>query len=156
MLAKSGVCDARDAFQRAEYFIKNQLRREVTPIKITSSGGVNASWQFSGSKSFRADAGGSIWNHSGFKPTRPYIYIRMNHEMAPQLLNRSDNSFWKLVEEFYDQLMHSGTAASMSNQAMWQQEIANEGVLMLIKTGSIPKALDAARATAFAKGPSVH
>lgn len=156
LLVRAGVCDARDAFQRAEYFVKHMLKRELDVVKISSSAGNNASWQFSACKSFKADNGGAVWQNLGFKPPRPYIYILSANELSIQLLGRSDNGFWKKVEEFYDKMMHSSSVSSMSNQPMWDQAAANEGLKMLLQTGLIPGALEVANAMSHAKGPSVH
>lgn len=155
LLVRAGVCDSREAFQRAEYFVKHMLRRQLEVIKVGATG-ANASWQFSGCKSFKPDNGGAVWQNMGFKPPRPYIYIMTNSELAVQLLGRSDNTFWKSAEEFYDKIMHSSTASAMSNQVMWSQEAANDGLKMLIQTGSIARSIDVATATSHAKGPSVH
>lgn len=143
LLVKAGVCDPREAFQRAEYFIKHLLRREIDVLKIAGPGG-SANWQFSRCRSFRADAGGSIWQNMGFRPARPYVYVISKHELAPHLLTRADNPFWTMVEEFYDKMIHSSgsAAASMSNIVIWDQEMANTGLEMLMRNGSILQALD--------------
>jgi hypothetical protein len=152
LLVRAGLCEPREAFQRAEYFIKHMLRREIDVIKVTSSNGQNASWQFSRCRSFRADQGGCTWSMNGFKPPRPYIYLRSTHPLTVRLLPKHDNQFWHLVEEFYEKILTSSSAASMSNAVVWDQEAANKGIEILLESGSLVGAMSAVGA----KGLSVH
>lgn len=153
LLVKSGLIDPKEAFQRAEYFVKNMLRREIEVIKIMAGSGT-ASWQFSRCRSFRPDSHGCTWSIMGFKPPRPYVYVRAHHVLTHQLLPKHENSFWGLVEDFYDALMTGSGAASMSNQANWDQDVANQGLEMLLKTGSLAQTLTAVAPNV--RQPSIH
>lgn len=154
LLAKSGMVSQFDAFQKAEYFVKHMLRREVEPIKISAPSGQKASWQFSRCRSFRADQGGCTWGVNGFKPARPYIYVMMNHPLYNVLINRNDNIFWTMVEDFYDKMMTSSAAAAMSGNTVWDSELANRGIELLLTTGSLVDTIS--QALPNAKGLNVH
>lgn len=142
LLVRSGLVDSREAFQRAEYFVKNMLRREIEVVKIMSGAGT-ASWQFSGCRSFRPDSNGCTWGRMGFKPPRPYVYVRSSHPLAHALLPKHESAFWVLVEEFFDKIMNSSAAASMADRIVWDQEAANKGIEMILKNGSLAQAVAA-------------
>lgn len=152
LLVRGGMADPREAFQRAEYFIRHMLRREIDVIKI-SGPQTNASWQFSGCKAFRADSGGCTWGNFGFKPPRPYVYVRASHPLNIHLLPKHDNTFWRLVEDFYDKMLNSGGAASLSGVPQWDPDVANQGLEILLNSGSLQQAI---AAVPNAKGLSVH
>ena len=98
MLVKSGLCDPRDAFIKAEYFIRNGIKRYFAQIKYGAS---SSSWQFSGCRSFMADANGCSWRHVSFKPPRPYMYVRISSPIFHQLMAKTEGKFWKSCEEVY-------------------------------------------------------
>lgn len=153
MLVRAGMADPREAFQRAEYFVKHMLRREIDVVKVSSSAGQNANWQFSRCRSYRADTNGCTWAVMGFKPPRPYVYVKSTHPLAVRLLPKHDNTFWHLVEDFYDKIMTSSAAASMGSTVAWDQEAANKGVEILLDSGSLMQAMSS---IGGAKGLSVH
>lgn len=156
LLVRAGLSDPREAFQRAEYFIKNMLRREIDVVKIMSGSGT-ANWQFSRCRSYRADNNGCTWSIMGFKPPRPYVYVRTQHHLCNTLLGKHESNFWYVVEEFYDKIINSSAAASMSDRIMWDQDMANRGLETIIHTGSLMQAMNAATAyKAEIQPPTVH
>ena len=79
----------------------------------------------------------------GFKPPRPYVYVRSTHTLTPQLLPKHDNAFWALVEDFYDKILSGSQAAAMSDRVMWDQDTANRGLELLLETGSLGQTMTA-------------
>ena len=151
MLARAGMCDPRDAFTKAEYFIRNGLRRHFTPLKVA---GTSSNWQFSGCRSFTADSNGSSWRRVSFKPPRPYMYVRVNSPVAHALMSKTDNAFWKAIEEIFEEVIARPGMASMTDEFTGNREAMLAGVQSYI---AAPDMASAKAATKFFDAkPGVH
>lgn len=137
MLARSGLCDPRDAFTKAEYFIRNGLRRYFTPIKAPGS---TANWQFSGCRSFSGDGNGASWRRVSFKPPRPYMYVRITSPVMGVLMSKSDNAFWKGIEEVYDEVLTRPGMASMTDELTGSRESMLAGIQSMIAVQDVATA----------------
>ena len=151
MLARAGMCDPRDAFTKAEYFIRNGLRRHFTPLKAA---GTSSNWQFSGCRTFTADSNGVSWRRVSFKPPRPYVYVRINSPVAHALMSKADNSFWKAIEEIFEEVISRPGMASMTDELTGSREAMLAGVQSFIAAPDLASAKAATKL--FDARPGVH
>jgi len=153
MISKSGLCPPQEAFTRAEYFIRNMLKRHIEVIKVTGSGG-SSSWQFSRCKSYMTDNVGATWAKGHFRPTRPYVYINRASPNYVNLVNSANLDFWAGVEQIYEKVLAGGSTASLTGDLSISKESLNMGLSTYLFTKRLDMALAAVQNDA--KGSGVH
>jgi hypothetical protein len=153
LLAKSKLVEPKEAFTRAEYFIRNMLRREIAPVKIISSAG-SSNFQFTQCRVYQAENGTALWRRAQFRPARPYVYVRMNSSSYTLLSHSTQGLFWRSIEDIYDSVLHAGDLASMADEPQMSRDHMNIGLQVYTNTTSIDQALAAAKNNA--KSLNVH
>jgi hypothetical protein len=155
LLVKGKMAEPRDAFMRAEYFIRNMLRREISPVKSLSSAG-SSNWQFTQCRAFQAENGVAIWKKGQFKPARPYLYVRLNSPSFTQLVHGTQAMFWKSVEDLYDEVLHAGDMATLNEDDKMSREHMNIAMHVFLNTTNYDQARASVKSNINATGSNVH
>jgi len=153
LLAKAKLVEPKDAFIRAEYFIRNMLRREIAPVRALGANNVS-NWQFTQCRVFQADQGHATWRRAQFKPARPYLYIRMSSPMYTSLVHSTQAMMWKTMENLYDEILHAGDMAAASEDSRLSREHMNTAMSVFMTTLDFDKARASVRINAI--GGGVH